>query len=76
MFLYSYLQDEVSSDPFSNATSPARPSRRRIRGERDPVTSSPGRDLPPFEDESELLGDVPDEEEGEGEELFGDQLER
>jgi hypothetical protein len=42
------------------------------------VTSSPGRDLPPFEDESEL-GPVDDgaiEEEGEGEELFGDNLER
>ncbi len=42
----------------------------------DPVTSSPGRDLPPFEDESELLGEHRDEEEGEGEELFGDNLER
>ena len=50
-------------------TSPAsRPARR------DPVTSSPGRDLPPFEDESEM-GDQPEEEE-EGEELFGDNLER
>ena len=56
------------------ATSPSRRSRR------DPVTSSPGRDLPPFADESELgpeLDDVPvEEEEGEGEELFGDNLER
>ncbi|CAN8001131.1 unnamed protein product, partial [Ixodes hexagonus] len=49
----------------------------------DPVTSSPGRDLPPFEDESELLGgagneedDVRHEEEEEdGEELFGDNME-
>ncbi|XP_033116539.1 DNA replication licensing factor mcm2-like [Anneissia japonica] len=39
-------------------------------------TSSPGRsDLAPFEDESELLGDGMIEEEGEGEELFGDKLE-
>ena len=40
------------------------------------MTSSPGRDLPPFEDESELMGDGMVEEEGEGEELFGDNLER
>ena len=48
------------------------------RGRRDPVTSSPGRDqdAPGFEDESELLGDTREEEEGEGEELFGDDLER
>ena len=69
-----YLQDEVSSDPFSVVTSPSRASRH------DPVTSSPGRDLPPFEDESELLGhddeDVPLEEEADGEELFGENLER
>ena len=43
-------------------------------------TSSPGRsDLPPFEDESELHGgdgEVVDEEDAEGEELFGDNLER
>jgi DNA replication licensing factor MCM2 len=51
------------------------PSRRRL----DPATSSPGRDLPPFEDE-ELLGGgqnvVQDEEEEEdGEELFGENME-
>jgi len=42
----------------------------------DPVTSSPGRDLPPFEDE-ELLGEPRNEEEEEddGEELFGDNME-
>lgn len=41
-------------------------------------TSSPGRsDLPPFEDESELHGgDGLVEEEEDGEELFGDRLER
>ncbi|XP_077386655.1 DNA replication licensing factor MCM2 [Festucalex cinctus] len=46
-------------------------------------TSSPGRDLPPFEDESEgLLGDVglpadeEEEEDGDGEELIGDGMER
>lgn len=53
------------------ATSPSHGSRR------GDLTSSPGRDLPPFEDESEgLLGDNgPEEEEGDGEELFGNQLE-
>ena len=42
----------------------------------DPVTSSPGRDLPPFEDE-DLLGEPRNEEEEEedGEELFGDNME-
>ena len=60
------------------ATSPNRASRR------GDMTSSPGRDLPPFEDESEgLLGDgtLPGEEEveeedGDGEELIGDGMER
>lgn len=67
------MQDDTSSDPFSTATSPSRPRSQRSR---DPVTSSPGRDLPPFEDESELLGEGQVEDEEEGEELFGDQLER
>ena len=43
------------------------------------MTSSPGRDdLAPFEDETDaLLGnDAPNEEEGEGEELFGDNMEK
>ena len=58
------------------ATSPAsRSSRRSRRASRgDPVTSSPGRDLPPFEDESEMDNQGPVEEEGE--ELFGDNMER
>lgn len=43
----------------------------------DPVTSSPGRDLPAFEDESDLIGnDAPVEEEEDGEELFGDNMEK
>merc|ERR1711983_505882 len=51
------------------------PSRRSNR--MDPVTSSPGRDLPPFEDE-DLLGEPRNEDEDEeaGEELFGDNMER
>ena len=45
----------------------------------DPVTSSPGRDLPAFENVDDLLGGMgnnEDEEEGEGENLFGDDMER
>merc|ERR1712223_2150358 len=54
----------------NDATTPSRRSRM------DPVTSSPGRDLPPFEDE-ELLGEPrhEEEEEDDGEELFGDNME-
>uniref|UniRef100_A0A3B4BBU2 DNA replication licensing factor MCM2 n=1 Tax=Periophthalmus magnuspinnatus TaxID=409849 RepID=A0A3B4BBU2_9GOBI len=64
-----------SSESFHMATSPTRTSRR------GDLTSSPGRDLPPFEDESEgLLGDATlhgeEEEEGDGEELIGDGMER
>ncbi|XP_037780899.1 DNA replication licensing factor mcm2-like [Penaeus monodon] len=70
----------VMSSP--EPTTPSRSSvsgRRRRRSSRgsnvDPVTSSPGRDLPAFEDESDLMGnDVPVEEE-DGEELFGDNME-
>ncbi|XP_041048457.1 DNA replication licensing factor MCM2 [Carcharodon carcharias] len=62
-----------SSESFTMATSPNRTPRRG-----DALTSSPGRDLPPFEDESEgLLGtDVLAEEEEDGEDLMGDDLER
>ena len=63
------LQEEASSDSFA---SPDRNHGRRG----DVATSSPGRDLPPFEDESELLGENREEEEEEGEELFGDNMER
>lgn len=69
--MYSPLCQD-SSESYHMATSPSRGSRR---GE---LTSSPGRDLPPFEDESEgLLGEgtLP-EEEGDGEELIGDAMER
>ncbi|KAM9361674.1 DNA replication licensing factor MCM2 [Symphorus nematophorus] len=64
-----------SSESYHMATSPSRTSRR------GDLTSSPGRDLPPFEDESEgLLGEGPlpgeEEEDGDGEELIGDGMER
>jgi len=57
----------------------SRVSRNARRGV-DPVTSSPGRDLPAFENEDDLLGGMgnneEEEEEGEGENLFGDDMER
>lgn len=56
------------------------PSRASRRGD---LTSSPGRDLPPFEDESEgilgegrLPGEEEEQEDDEGEELIGDGMER
>lgn len=67
-----FVQEDTSSDPFSTATSPTRSRGRRT----DPLTSSPGRDLPPFEDDSELMGENVGEEEEDGEELFGDNLEQ
>lgn len=68
----------MSSDPFSVVGTSPDPDRDRNGGGRgDPTTSSPGRDLPPFEDESELIGEGGgDGEEDEGEELFGDDMER
>ncbi|XP_023215123.1 DNA replication licensing factor mcm2-like isoform X2 [Centruroides sculpturatus] len=51
-------------------------------GQGDFVTSSPGRELPPFEDESELIGGISEadtvnlNEDEEGEELFGDNMEQ
>lgn len=69
------MADETSSDPFSTATSPSRGSRGRRSSRGDPLTSSPGRDLPPFEDESEMDQNAVVEEE-DGEELFGDNLEQ
>lgn len=49
------------------------------RSELDAMTSSPGRDLPPFEDEQDLIGGDGDEneiveEEEDGEDLFGDDM--
>ncbi|PIK58025.1 putative DNA replication licensing factor mcm2 [Apostichopus japonicus] len=68
------MADQAQSDAFSDPTSPGEDERS---GNVAP-TSSPGRsDLPPFEDESELHGgDGLVEEEEDGEELFGDRLER
>lgn len=65
-----------------DSSSPSRDSSPQRRGDESPrtglVTSSPGRDdMAPFDDETDaLLGnDINEEEEGEGEELFGDNME-
>ena len=56
----------------------SRVSRNARRGV-DPITSSPGRDLPAFENEDDLIGGTnagyDDEEEDDGENLFGDNME-
>ncbi|KAL3202576.1 hypothetical protein MRX96_042397 [Rhipicephalus microplus] len=66
----------------SNVASPRSRSSNVASPPADLGTSPPGRDLPPFEDESELLGGVGNEDDGvrdeeqeEGEELFGDNME-
>lgn len=70
----------MMSDSEHEARSPSQSTRSRSRSSRrDLMTSSPGRELPPFEDESELIA-APEEEgqveeEEDGEELFGDNLE-
>ena len=58
-----------------NESETPRASRRRGY---DPVTSSPGRDLPAFENEDDIIGGMgghDDEEEDDGENLFGDNME-
>ncbi|XP_077582359.1 DNA replication licensing factor MCM2 [Stigmatopora nigra] len=66
------MADSSESQPLASSPEPV--------SRRGDLTSSPGRDLPPFEDESEgLLGDsIPMEEDegGDGEELIGDGMER
>ena len=50
---------------------PSSPQRTNV------LTSSPGKDLPPFEDETDVvLGNENAVEEEEGEELFGDRMEQ
>ncbi len=79
----SDVEPETPSSVATSATGGARRGRGRnalAQGGPDPLTSSPGRDLPPFEDEGDgdLLGEGRDEEEEEddGENLFGDDMER
>ena len=63
------FQDHPTSPSVNDPETPSRRSRM------DPLTSSPGRDLPPFEDEN-LIGEPQnEEEEDDGEELFGDNME-
>lgn len=65
---------DSDADPGTPGSRVSRNARRGV----DPVTSSPGRDLPAFENEDDLIGmggDQPDDEEGEGENLFGDDME-
>ncbi|KAL8604098.1 MCM DNA helicase complex subunit [Nucella lapillus] len=69
------MSSEPSSEPFSMNTSPPGPQQPSSRTDR---SSSPNRDLPPFEDESDLVGGerADQEVEEDGEELFGDALEQ
>jgi len=73
------MADDTSSE-LGHLEAPSSPPTRGQRGGVDP-TSSPGRDLAPFEDESELVGGDGEvdaalqAEEEDGEELFGDRME-
>jgi len=69
------MADDASSE-LGDLQAPSSPATGRRGGGVDP-TSSPGRDLAPFEDESELAADseANAEEEEDGEELFGDRME-
>jgi DNA replication licensing factor MCM2 len=75
------LTDAEPGTPSSRTGGRGRAGGRNAAAGLDPITSSPGRDLPAFEDESELLGgadgrDMDEEEEEDGENLFGDDMER
>ena len=63
----------MDSEPGTPGSRVSRNARRGV----DPVTSSPGRDLPAFENEDDLIGmgGEQGEEEGDGENLFGDEME-
>jgi len=69
---------DSESEPATPVTPSSRIGRSGMRG-MDPLTSSPGRDLPAFENEDDLIGmggdQVDDDEDGEGENLFGDDME-
>jgi len=74
-------ENPTSPSAVLSDTEPDTPNSRVSRNARrglDPLTSSPGRDLPAFENEDELLGGMGNDEEddeGEGENLFGDDME-
>jgi len=68
---------QVSEGAPSTPGTPGVQPRDGRRGGMDPVTSSPGRDLPAFENEDDLLGgmgNAQEEEEEDGENLFGDDM--
>lgn len=69
-----YIDQDISLSVQESSSSigvPSSPQRT------DGLTSSPGRDLPPFEDETDaVLGNDDVAEEEEGEELFGDRMEQ
>ena len=66
--VYNFPRVQESSSSLGVPSSPQRT---------DGLTSSPGRDLPPFEDETDaVLGNEDAVEEEEGEELFGDRMEQ
>ena len=68
--IYQYFS-KTQQESSSSIGVPSSPHRA------DGLTSSPGRDLPPFEDETDaVLGNDDVGEEEEGEELFGDRMEQ
>ena len=75
-------ENPTSPSAMLSDTEPETPNSRVSRNARrgvDPITSSPGRDLPAFENEDDLLGGMgggdEEEEEDDGENLFGDDME-
>ena len=73
-------EQPTSPSAIMSDTEPETPNSRVSRNARrgiDPITSSPGRDLPAFENEDDLIGmgGGDDEEEEDGENLFGDNME-
>jgi len=74
-------ENPTSPSAMLSDTEPETPNSRVSRNARrgvDPITSSPGRDLPAFENEDDLLGGMgggDEEEEDDGENLFGDDME-
>ena len=82
IFTLSMSENPTSPSAMLSDTEPETPNSRVSRNARrgvDPITSSPGRDLPAFENEDDLIGGMgggdEEEEEDDGENLFGDDME-
>ena len=82
IFILSMSENPTSPSAMLSDTEPETPNSRVSRNARrgvDPITSSPGRDLPAFENEDDLIGGMgggdEEEEEDDGENLFGDDME-